>query len=360
MHPNKLLTIVIPAYNMEKYLHRCLDSIIEESVMDKVQVIVVNDGSKDKTSDIAYEYEKKFPHYIQVIDKENGNYGSCMNVGLSLAEGKYFRSLDADDWFDTTNYVKFVEDLLNTDADMIIGERYVFHEDTKEMEYVGFPSDMTLFYKDIPFTKQNYTFNNFYRLSMVWGLTYKTSIIRKSGLKWDEGVFYTDNEFDFWPLKLVRTIRFIPIPVYVYLFGRAGQSVDKKLMKRNFHSYEVVANTMIDEINRIYDYKNDIFEVQLYFAHRVMAPFYRNILFWGFNDYQAVVNLTRKLQIHQEVFDFYNNLCTLEGIKYVEKYINNRHCTLFFLRIRNSLEPLRYKLVTNKIIRYIFGKSLSL
>jgi len=357
MYDSKLLTIVIPAYNMEKYLHRCLDSIIDERVMEKVQVLIVNDGSKDKTSEIAHNYAVKYPNYIHVIDKENGNYGSCMNVGLSLAEGKYFRSLDADDWFDTKNFVKFVDDLSYTDADMLLGERYVFHEDTKVMDYVGFPSDMTLFYKDIPFTKQNCSFNSFYFLSMVWNLTYKTSIIRESGLIWDEGVFYTDNEFDFWPLKLVKTIRFIPIPVYVYLLGREGQSVDKKLLKRNFHSYEVVANTIIDELYRIYDNKNDIFEVQLMFAHRVIGNFYSIILVWGFNDHEAIERLNHKLQIHQEVFDFYNNLCNLGGIKYIEPFTNHRHFTLFFLRLRNSLEPLRYKLVTNKIIRYILGKS---
>ena len=342
---------------MEKYLHRCLDSIIDERVMDKVQVLVVNDGSKDKTSGIAHEYSIKYPNYFQVIDKENGNYGSCMNVGLSLAEGKYFRSLDADDWFDTANYVKFVEDLSNTDADMLLGERYVFHEDTKEMDFISFPPDMTLLYRDLPFTKQNCTFYNFYRLSMVWGLTYKTSIVRESGLKWDEGVFYTDNEFDFWPLKFVRTIRFIPLPVYVYLLGRAGQSVDRKIMKRNFHSYEVVANSMIDELNRIYENKNDTFEVQLMFVHRVMGPLFNNILLWGFNEYQAVENLKRKLQRHQEVYDFVNNKCALGGIKYIEPFINNQFLILFYLRIRNSLEPLRYKLVTNKIVRYVFSRS---
>lgn len=137
----KLLTIVIPAYNMEKYLYRCLDSIIVESVMDKVQVLVINDGSKDRTSEIAHEYADKYPHYITAVDKENGNYGSCMNVGLSLAEGKYFRSLDADDWFNTNNYEKFVEELERTDADMLVGDRYEYYEETKEIKHVGFSND---------------------------------------------------------------------------------------------------------------------------------------------------------------------------------------------------------------------------
>ena len=124
----KLLTIVIPAYNMESLLPRCLDSICIEKVMDRVQVLIVNDGSKDKTLEIAQTYESRYPHYFTVVDKSNGNYGSCMNVGLSCAEGKYFRTLDADDWYDSKSYEKFVDELEKTDADMLLCERKEFYE----------------------------------------------------------------------------------------------------------------------------------------------------------------------------------------------------------------------------------------
>ncbi len=85
---------------MEKYLYRCLDSIVVDRVIDKVLVSLVNDGSKDYTSTIVHEYGEKYPQYIQVIDKKNVNYGLCMNVGLSLAQGKYSRNLDSGDWYD--------------------------------------------------------------------------------------------------------------------------------------------------------------------------------------------------------------------------------------------------------------------
>ena len=351
----KLLTIVIPAYNMEKYLHRCLDSIITEKVMDKVQVLVVNDGSKDRTSEIAHEYETKYPHYIHVIDKENGNYGSCMNAGLAAANGKYFRSLDADDWFDTNNYEKFVDELERTDADMLLGDRYEFYEETKEIKHIGFSSDVTRFHEDLPMTKENWDFKNFFLLSMVWGLTYKTSILRESGLKWDEGVFYTDNEFDFWPLKLVKTIRLIPIPVYVYLLGREGQTVHPKIQKRNFNSYVIVSNTMVDELLKIYDDNSDIHEVQLRFVRRAVNKVFERLLSFDFDEKDAVNSLIAKLEQNNNIYNYFISTQTFHGTSYLGAYQHNVFL-LFFLRTRFLCEKKRYQLVTNKTIRKIFGK----
>ena len=96
---DKILTVIIPTYNMEELLPRCLDSFLikDKKLMQQVEVLVVNDGSKDNSSSIAHRYEKLYPHTFRVIDKENGNYGSCVNRGLQEATGKYVKVLDADD-----------------------------------------------------------------------------------------------------------------------------------------------------------------------------------------------------------------------------------------------------------------------
>ena len=91
------VSVAVITYNMQDYLNRCLDSlVIEPSLMEQLEVLVVNDGSKDSSSAIAHEYEAKFPCTFRVIDKENGNYGSCVNRGLAEAQGKYIKVLDAD------------------------------------------------------------------------------------------------------------------------------------------------------------------------------------------------------------------------------------------------------------------------
>ena len=108
MENQKILSIIIPTYNMEKYLPKCLDSLISaKEVLCKMEILIINDGSKDASSRIAHEYQSRYPDSIIVIDKENGNYGSCVNRGLKEATGKYIKVLDADDWFLTQNLKRY-------------------------------------------------------------------------------------------------------------------------------------------------------------------------------------------------------------------------------------------------------------
>jgi len=117
---NKLLTVSIAAYNVAPYLRQALDSLVVPGVMDKLEVIVVNDGSKDETSEIAHEYESRHPATFRVIDKENGGYGSTVNISMREARGRYFKLLDGDDWFDKDGLRELIETLGKTDADVVI------------------------------------------------------------------------------------------------------------------------------------------------------------------------------------------------------------------------------------------------
>ena len=95
------MSICIPSYNMEQYLSRCVDSMLVDEVLDQLEIIIVNDGSKDGTLAIANDYKQRYPQSVVVIDKPNGHYGSCINASLKVATGKYFRIVDADDWVDS-------------------------------------------------------------------------------------------------------------------------------------------------------------------------------------------------------------------------------------------------------------------
>ena len=98
---NKILTVVMPSYNAEPYLCETIPTILASEFVNDVELIIVNDGSKDNTLEIARDFEKKYPNTIRVIDKENGGHGSAINVGIEAASGKYFKIIDADDWVDT-------------------------------------------------------------------------------------------------------------------------------------------------------------------------------------------------------------------------------------------------------------------
>ena len=114
----KLLTVIVPTYNMEALLKRCLNSVcINDTALE---IVVIIDGATDRSSEIAHEYQDKYPQIFRIIEKENGNYGSCINRGLAEAKGKYIKVLDADDLFNTEALTALLFFLKDSDADLVI------------------------------------------------------------------------------------------------------------------------------------------------------------------------------------------------------------------------------------------------
>ena len=104
----KLLSVIIPAYNMEAFLPQCVESIIRTTSRTLVEVVIVNDGSEDKTLRIAQQFVDKYPDTVRLIDKENGNYGSTINAALPVVQGEYVKILDADDRFEGSLLASFL------------------------------------------------------------------------------------------------------------------------------------------------------------------------------------------------------------------------------------------------------------
>ena len=106
---SKILTVVIPSYNVEQFLEKTVQSFLADEVIQDIEILIVNDGSKDRTKEIGQQFEEKYPQSIKLVDKENGGHGSTINKGLSIAAGKYFKVVDGDDWVDTQAFVNYVK-----------------------------------------------------------------------------------------------------------------------------------------------------------------------------------------------------------------------------------------------------------
>ncbi len=223
---DKILTIIIPTYNMEKYLPYCLDSLLIGENQELVEVLVINDGSKDASSEIAHTYAKKYPQTFRVIDKENGNYGSCVNRGLAKATGKYVKILDADDSFDTENFGRFVLFLRKTDADLVVSDFAVVDEDRKITRMVVhvFPAGR-LSLNDICTSK------DFSHIQMH-AVTYRRDMLLRLSYRQTEGISYTDQEWVFTPMAGVKSVCYFDKHVYKYLIGREGQTMNPSVKVR--------------------------------------------------------------------------------------------------------------------------------
>lgn len=226
---NKILSIIIPSCNMEKYLGQCLDSLLVPSIND-IEILVINDGSKDRTSEIAHEYEGRYPQSIRVIDKPNGHYGSCVNRGLQEATGKYVKILDADDSFDSNVFEKFIGFLKKTDVDLVLSNYSIVDETgalTENRNMAGSSTEQKVFaFNDIPEILSS-------KFMAMHGVCYRRQMLIGMGYKQTEGVAYTDQEWIFEPMTKVRTIALFPLSVYRYLVGREGQSISKDVIMRN-------------------------------------------------------------------------------------------------------------------------------
>jgi len=249
----KILSIAIAAYNMEEFLPRCLDSVLILSICPEIEVLIVNDGSKDSTLEIAMEYARKYPETVRVIDKQNGGYGSAINKAIDEAHGKYFKTLDADDWFDKEALVAFVTKLKTLDADLIITHF--------SNEYESINKSFLKRYNNVDFEKI-YDFSDFCIIEKLdepgfamHAITYLTEILLMDGFRLSE-CYYSDVDYSVYPLVNVKSLVFVDLVLYKYLIGRAEQSVSPEGLVRNFKDHLFICKKLVDYYTD-YQSKND-------------------------------------------------------------------------------------------------------
>ena len=310
----KLLTIVVPVYNTEKYIKRCLDSLDNKEINDLIEVLIVSDGSKDNSINIAKEYMKKLPNTFKVIEKENGGHGSTINKGLELATGKYFRVLDSDDWVDNNNFVEFVKKLEELDVDLVVTDY------SKEFIYEG-KSEKKV-YKDLKPNKI-YDFDNF-DLKILNGeyfvmatSTYKTEVLRKSNLKLMEKTFYVDMQYNVVPILYVNTFTYLSLDIYRYFIGRIEQSVNTASFVKNHLNHDKVVKFLIDyytDIKEISDVKKEyiriILKYILFTHYSIYCLYFKNKK----EGYKLVKNFDKYLyNKNKELYD-------ISDISYIKVY----------------------------------------
>lgn len=241
----KLLSIVIPVYKVEKYINKCLDSvIISDDNMKRLEVIVINDGTPDNSAVMAKEYEKRYPDTIKVYDKENGGHGSAWNKGVEMATGKYLRFLDSDDWL--TNFEEFVNYLKNCDTDLVFSDLDIFYQEANSHVLVN----LDMIKKDVTYDLNDFdwdlTQNRPFWIANFHMCTYKTELMKKYHPLFLENQFYDDEILYVMPLCIAASFSYFPHILYNYLIGRQGQTVDPEIKIRNLDYHINVRSEMMD------------------------------------------------------------------------------------------------------------------
>lgn len=309
----KQITIIIPTYNMENYIGKCLDSLLIPE-LELVEVLVVNDGSKDNSSQIAHQYADKYPHSIKVINKENGNYGSCINTALPLASGRYIKVLDADDTFDTPAFSKFVNELSNFEEDVIVTNFIRVDEDGHCIEQSDFHNIELSHGFSRLMTEVMHTFFNHY--VPMHRLTYKTSLFKSFDYHQTEGVSYTDTQWAIIPLSYCRTVYFMDICLYRYLFGRAGQTMDSAILRKSSPNLLKVLGDIAEYYEK---YKQGIVNWELLQLNilELHNGIYRSIMGYGPDYFIQIAEYEKTLKIvSPEIYDLIGQIPYDPLVKY--------------------------------------------
>lgn len=246
---HRLITFIIPAYNSEKYLSRCLSSFIHPALSNaSMEVLIINDGSTDNTEHLANLYCKSYPNLFRMISKPNGGHGSVINFATNKINSKYFKVIDADDWISTNNLLLFYKLLEECDTDVVITHYQTFNEKTNKIKnWKTFLSNYSSIYylEDI---KDNWS--NFCRCLTFHGITYNTNFYRQCNITLSENIFYEDQEFATLPLCQCSSIKVIDLYLYQYRIGGTEQSVSQNKRLQQISHTERVLLTLCKYANK--------------------------------------------------------------------------------------------------------------
>lgn len=229
-----ILTVTIPAYNAENFLDKCLQSLLKTEYAYLTEILVINDGSKDKTAEIGKMYQDlttvEDQSIVKIINKENGGHGSGINKGIELAKGKYFKVVDADDWVNEKDYDILLKRLINEDADLILTdfcEARSFEDKPTKIEYYKNLSKNQLYHFDEICIGEN-GFEE-------WGpmlptSTYKLECLKKADFKLLEKTFYVDMTYNAYSIIYIDTVKKYDLDIYRYYIGNS-----RTICKRRRH-----------------------------------------------------------------------------------------------------------------------------
>jgi len=242
---NKILSVSVAAYNVESTLREALDSFLAPEVLEQVEILIVDDGSKDGTAAIGREYQEKYPGTFKLISKENGGWGSTLNAAIEAATGKYFKQLDGDDYYSVENLPIFLKFLSESDADMVCTAFAIFEDESggvlsvesRIREYVGLNQTLDLM-----------ELGDF--MPAMHALTVKTEVLQKANVRITEHCFYTDLEFVIKAYNNCHTFAYMELPVYMYRIGRSGQSMSVAGIRKHYKEHQTVLFTCLEYLER--------------------------------------------------------------------------------------------------------------
>lgn len=307
------LSIIVPVYGVEKYIDKWLNSLVKQSLKE-IEIIVVNDGTKDNSQKIIDKYVKKYPDKIKSYIKENGGQGSARNYGLKKATGEYIGYVDSDDFVEKDMYKKLYNKAKENNYDIVVCGNYNVSEDYQNKNIDTFINNYNTDLENIFFGKM-----------AVWNKIYKRDILIKNKLEFKEKVWYEDLAFTLKAIMNSNTFAFIDEPLYDYLI-REGSTMNNSNVQRNLE---------------ILDAFNDILS---YIKHNKKEEYFSKIEFLAIDHIyiSAIVRVLKaeaddkvKRETINKLIDYMNtNFPNYKNNKYINTLSKNRKIIYKLINIK--------------------------
>ena len=274
----KLLTVTVPCYNSQDYMENCIQSLLPGG--DRVEIIIIDDGSKDNTGKIADSYAERFPDIVKVIHQENGGHGEGINQGLRHAAGTYFKVVDSDDWL-SDDFPAFLDLLEQCEArggvDLAVTNYYYVHSDGIGDRSINYSSVLP---EGRVFTWADTRPFRIHQMLTIHSCTFRTENMRKWGCELPKHTFYEDNLMVYLTLPHTRRMVYMNADLYRYAIGRPDQSVQRTVMMKRYHHQILVTERCFTSCHL-----DDIQEPRLkrYMRHELFVMFGIAILFTRLN-----------------------------------------------------------------------------
>ena len=303
---NPKLSIIIPVYNVEQYLQRCLNSVLNSSFQD-FELIIINDGSKDKSEKIILEFVDKYKDKIVYILKENEGVSVARNVGIEKAIGKYITFIDSDDYIEPNMFESMIEKIESDNFDIVACDARLVYEDNNDTRVVSSGYARDLYHKN----KIRETMTIFY--PVMWNKIYRTEIVKK--VKFTSGVWYEDMEYLLKLYPHINTIGVVKEPLYNYL------------QRKNSITY-----TYND---KLYDIINNMERVIKYYKAEGVYEEYKDELEYLYARY-AFTTFPKRLAKCKDKIKYKNGIefAFSKVNEYFPKYKNNRYLKIVGIKGR--------------------------
>ena len=245
----KLLSVAVPCYNSQDYMEHCVATLLSGG--DRVEILIVDDGSTDATAEIADRLAAEYPGRIRALHQPNAGHGGAVMKGLEHAEGVYFKVVDSDDWVDEAALAVVLDRLealakLEEPVDLVVSNYIYDKTDAGRRRVIRYahalPVDRVFTWDDVGHFRK---WENLLMHSMI----YRTEVLRRSGLDLPRHTFYVDNLYCSVPLSEVRRLYYVNVDLYHYYIGREGQSVQEETMIRRIDQQILVNKLMMEQVD---------------------------------------------------------------------------------------------------------------